>query len=136
MRLEKKLTSKGSRFKIEGMIPRKTLSIIMAVGFCSIALTHSEARERDRAKAKPRPTPIQVTIESISNDSITVNQPGGAKTYKITRDTEITYKGNDVSTSQLQTGMTVEVTPDAIDDSAAGMIQADDPPAAPPKKTK
>jgi len=54
------------------------------------------------------------------------------KTYKIDHNTEITFKGNTVTTDQLQTGMRVEVTPDSVDPGLAEMIQADDPPAAAP----
>jgi len=111
------------------MIPRSILTLMLALGFCSLAVSHADAKAR--GKVKPRPTPFHMTIESISADSITVNDPDGAKTYKITKDTEITFKGDTVTTDQLQTGMRVEVTPDAVDENTAGMIQADDPPAAP-----
>jgi hypothetical protein len=111
------------------MIPRIILPIILAFALCSSAFVpHAGARERARIKARPKPTPE--TIESISTDSITVNEAGGAKTYKITQDTEITYQGDTVSVGQLQTGMRVEVTPDALYDGVAGLIQADEAPAA------
>jgi hypothetical protein len=114
------------------MIPRIILPIVLALGFCSLAVTHADAK--GGGKAKPRPTPFHITIESVSTDSITVNQPGGVKTYKITKDTEISFKGNTVTADQLQSGMRVEVTPDSVDQGVAGMIQADDPPAPPPVK--
>jgi hypothetical protein len=112
------------------MFPRIILPIMLALGFCSIAVTHVDARE----KPKPRPTPFHITIESVSPDSITVNQPGGVKTYKITKSTEITFKGDTVTVDQLQSGMRVEVTPDSVDQGTAEMIQADDPPPPPPAR--
>jgi len=113
----------------EAMIPRIVIPIILALGLCSLAVNHAEAKE---PKVKPRPTPFHVTIEAVSADSITVNDRDGAKTYKIDKNTEISFKGNTVTVDQLQVGMRVEVTPDSVDPGTAGMIQANDPPAAAP----
>lgn len=90
------------------------------------------------AGSKPRPTPVHhhVTIESVSADSITINQPGGVKTFKIGPHTEITFKGQTATVDQLQSGMRVQVTPDAADDDTAGEIMADDPPHDPTPKPK
>jgi hypothetical protein len=116
------------------MIPRSIsrliLPIILVLGFCSMPAM---------AGSKPRATPVHhhVTIESISADSITINQPGGVKTYKISPHTEITFKGETVTVDQLQAGMRVQVTPDAADEDTAGEIMANDPPHDPtPKPTK
>ena len=122
------LTLTGIRFIYPAMIPRIILPLMLAMGFCCLAVTHADAK----GKGKPKATPFHITIESISADSITVNQPGGVKTYKIDKNTEITFKGNTVTVDQLQSGMRVEVTPDSVDQGVAGMIQADDPPAPPP----
>ena len=81
---------------------------------------------------KPNPT-LPITIKSVSSRSITLAQLGGAKTYRITKFTEITFNGDVVTVHRLRPGMRVEVTPDAVDQKAAGFIQADDPPPAPPK---
>jgi hypothetical protein len=113
------------------MIPRLILPLFVALGLCSIAVTHADAK----GKVKPRPTPFHITIESVSADSITVNEPGGVKTYKITHATEISFKGDTVTVDQLQTGMRVEVTPDSVDPGTAEMIQASDPPAPPKAPT-
>jgi hypothetical protein len=114
------------------MIPRITLRLLLVLGLCSLALTHVDAKG---GKAKPRPTPFHITIESVSSDSITVNDPGGVKTYKITHNTEISFKGDTVTVDQLQAGMRVEVTPDSVDAGTAEMIQASDAPL-PPKAPK
>ena len=54
--------------------------------------------------------------------SITINQPGGVLTYKITPFTEITFKGQTTTVDQLQAGMRVQVIPDAADAATAGEI--------------
>ena len=96
-------------------------------------LAHAE--EKKKRDSFPTPYPIiHITIEKVSSRWITVAEPGGEKTYKITKSTEITLKGDTVTVHRLRTGMRVEVTPDAVDQKAAGFIQADDPPPAPPKK--
>ena len=107
------------------MNPRLLLPLLLALGFCVSPVA--------QAGSKPRPTPVHhhVTIESVSADSITVSQPGGAKTYKITPNTEITFKGDNATVDQLQAGMRVQVTPDAVDEGTAGAIAADDPPHDP-----
>jgi len=126
------LTRARSRASIVPMIPRIMLPLFLVVGLCCLSLTNADAKHG--GKAKPRATPFHVTIESVSADSITVDDPGGAKSYKINKDTEITFQGNDITADQLQVGMRVEVTPDAVDDSLAGVIQADDPPSAAPAR--
>jgi hypothetical protein len=105
------------------MTPRIFIPILLIVGFCSLAINHADA------KKKPRPTPFHVTIEAVSADSITINDPAGVKTYKIDKNTEISFKGNTVTPDQLQVGMRVEVTPDSVDPTLAEVIQADDPPS-------
>ena len=79
---------------------------------------------------KPRATPVHhhTVIQAISADSITVSQTGGAKTYKITASTEISFKGETTTADKLQAGMRVSVTPDAVDETVAGQIAANDPP--------
>jgi hypothetical protein len=114
------------------MIPRIVIPVLLAVGFCSLAINHADAK----GKGKPRPTPFHVTIEAVSSDSITINDPSGVKTYKIDKNTQITFKSDTVTADQLQSGMRVEVTPDSVDPTLAEMIQADDPPAAAPEPRK
>ena len=128
-----RLTSWRKAGKIGFMNPRSIsrlfLPIILALGLCSIPAY---------AGSKPRPTPVHhhVTIESISADSITINAPDGVKTYKISPNTEISFKGETATVDQLQAGMRVQVTPDAADDTIAGEIQANDPPHDPTPKPK
>ena len=111
------------------------LPIIVAMGLCALPFTQANAGNTT-AKARPTPVHHHVTIESISADSITVDQPGGVKTYKIGPHTEITFKGQDTTYDQLQAGMRVEVTPDAADEDTAGEIQANDPPHDPTPRPK
>jgi hypothetical protein len=110
------------------MRSRILLPVVMALSLAIVpAAIHAGT------PAKPRPTPVHhhVTIESVSADSITVDEPGGAKTYKISPHTDITFKNDPATVSQLQAGMRVQVTPDAADETVAGEIQADDPPKDP-----
>ena len=109
------------------MKPRILLPAIMALALISPAAWAGNPTPRPRVHH-------HTVIESVSADSITVDDPGGAKSYKINKDTEITFQGNDITADQLQVGMRVEVTPDAVDDSLAGVIQADDPPSAAPAR--
>jgi hypothetical protein len=108
------------------MIPRVILPLVLTLGLLCLPGT-------GQAKSKPRPTPAHhhVTIESVSATSITVSQPGGVVTYKITPSTEITFAGQTTTVDQLQSGMRVQIIPDAADDTAAGEIQADAPPVDP-----
>lgn len=109
------------------MSPRFFLPIVLALSLCAMPAS------RVFAQSKPRPTPVRhhVVIEAISSDSITITTAGGSRTYKITPNTEITFKGETATVDQLQVGMRVQVTPDAADDDAAGEIQASDPPHDP-----
>ena len=103
------------------MIPRIVLPILLVLALCM-----SQGALAD--SPKPRPTPHHSVISAISADSITVDQAGGPKTYKITKDTEITFKGDTVTVDKLAVGMRVTVEPDSTDDTAAGQINANDPP--------
>ena len=105
--------------------PRILIPLIIAVLGISLFTPHASA---GKPKAKASATPFHQTIESISADSITVKKKSGDVTYKITKDTEITFKGDTVTATQLQAGMRVEVTPDAVDPTVAGTISANDPP--------
>ena len=86
------------------------------------------------AAAKPTPGHHHITIESISAASITVNEPGGSVTYKITPNTEITYAGQTTTVDQLQSGMRVHVTPDSTDPTVADQVAASEAPKDPPPK--
>lgn len=109
------------------MTHRIILPILLALGLVTLpAAVHA-----GNSKPKATPNHHHVTIESISPTSITVNEPGGDKTYKIALSTEITFKGQTTTVDQLQVGMRVQVTPDAVDETVAGEIIADDPPHDP-----
>jgi hypothetical protein len=107
------------------MIPRFALPIFLALTLCTAQFAN--------AGVKPRATPVHhhVVIESVSADSITIDQPGGSKTFKITKFTEITFKGDTVTADKLEAGMRVQVTPDAADADTAGQIKANDAPKEP-----
>lgn len=116
---------------IPRLISRFIPSAVLVLGLCLPTL-------QAVAGSKPRPTPVHhhVTIESVSSSSITINEPGGVKTYKIGPHTDITFKGQTATVDQLQAGMRVQVTPDAADEDTAGEIQANDPPHDPTPKPK
>ena len=86
----------------------------------------------------PRPRVHHHTlIETVSADSITITAGETEKTFKITKDTEVTFKGTTTTADQLQAGMRVSITPDAVDPTIAASVQANDPPKDPtPKPTK
>ncbi|HEX4085351.1 MAG TPA: hypothetical protein VHY22_10605 [Chthoniobacteraceae bacterium] len=108
------------------MIPRFLIPLIIAsLGLCFFTPSHACAKDK---KPKASATPFHIVIESISADSITIKRPSGDVTFKIGPNTEITYKGDTVTASQLQAGMRVQVTPDDIDPTVAGMISADEAP--------
>jgi hypothetical protein len=115
------------------MNSRFFLPIALALGLLCVP---QFAQAKGGSKPKPTPNHHHVTIESISATSITVDQPGGVKTYKITANTEISFKGQTATVDQLQVGMRVQVTPDAADEDTAGEIQADDPPHDPTPRPK
>jgi len=115
------------------MISRIILPILLALGLCIPPLAQAN-------NPIPRATPVHrhTVIESVSADSITVSgADGSTKTYKITSTTEITFKGDTVTADKLEAGMRVSITPDGADETAASVIQANDPPKDPtPKKGK
>ena len=116
------------------MIPRIVIPILLALALCMPPLARAGF-----PSPKPRATPVRhhTVIDTVSADSITIDQAGGSKTYAITKFTEITFKGQTTTVDQLQPGMRVTVTPDAADDTSAGQIAADDPPKDPtPRPTK
>lgn len=86
---------------------------------------------------RPKPTPVphyHTVIAEISAESITVQGPKQTKTYKITKDTQITYNGKKVTAADLQAGMKVSVTA-AMDPGTAVVITANKAPNDPaPKK--
>lgn len=110
------------------MIPRILLPILLTVALCISPAARGETKKRVVVHH-------HTVIESVSADSITITAADGTHSYKITKDTEITFKGQTATADQLQAGMRVTVTPDAADDTAAGMIAANDPPKAEPSPT-
>jgi hypothetical protein len=77
---------------------------------------------------KPKKTPkVHMVIGSVDANSITVKEGDKTTTYKITPQTEITFKGNTATVADLKAGMRVDVTA-STDQSVADRIAANDPP--------
>jgi len=114
------------------MIPRILLPILLAFALCA-----SPAARAGQPKPRPPRVHHHTVIETVSADSITISESGNDKTYKITKGTEITFKGETTTADKLEAGMRVSITPDGADETAASVIQANDPPKDPtPKKGK
>jgi len=106
------------------MIQRILPSLLLTFALCLFTAT--------KASANPPPKPVHhhTVIEAVSADSITITSAAGTKTFKITKSTEITFKNQNVTPDKLEAGMRVNVTPDAVDETVAGQIAANDPPKA------
>ena len=117
---------------IPGVKPRTLIPLIVSAICLACLLPLAGAKSWPKTKEKARPTPFHVVIESVSASSITVKKQEGDVTYKIDRNTEISYKGQTVTADQLQAGMRVSVTADAVDATLASLVQAEDPPKAAP----
>jgi hypothetical protein len=99
------------------MNPR--IILVLALGVQTIL---AGAAYAENARPQPRVNPRQplgkkeapkvehTTISSISAESITISEHGKAKTYKITKDTEISLKGQKVTADDLKAGMRVTVS--------------------------
>jgi hypothetical protein len=80
-----------------------------------------------RAPEKKEHTQEHTTISSISAESITITDGGKAKTFKITKDTEIDLKGQKAKAEDLKAGMRVSVNMGS-DATIASRINASDAP--------
>lgn len=79
-------------------------------------------------KPTPKPKPKHTVIASVDAGSITIKEGDGKTvTYKITAQTEITFKGNPAKVEDLKAGQRVSVTA-GMDAGVADRIAADDPP--------
>lgn len=107
--------------------------LLFAALLLLVALPDGAFAGRPFPKVKPTPVPPHhTTIASISADSITVDEAKASKTYKITSNTEITYKDQKATVSDLHAGMRVSVTAGA-DPETAARIAANEPPKEPVK---
>jgi hypothetical protein len=118
------------------MTSRIVLPAFLAIGLAFMPMASFAKGGGGKSAPKATPNHHHTTIESVSATSITVSAADGVKTYKIASSTEITFKGQSATASQLQTGMRVQVVPDAVDETIAGEIQADDAPVDPTPKPK
>ncbi|MEI8234618.1 MAG: hypothetical protein WCH57_08025 [Verrucomicrobiota bacterium] len=82
------------------------------------------------AQSTPTPMPVRHTvIASVSSDSITIDTGKKTITYQIGKQTKCFFMGKLVTSSDLQTGMRVSVTP-AFDEKTAEAINASTAPKA------
>jgi len=110
------------------MIPRIIVPILLALVLCTPQLVKGQGI---KPRATPNRTRHHTVIESVSADSITIDQPGGSKTFKIVSTTEITFKGQSTTADKLEAGMRVQVMADDVDPGTAASISANDPPKDP-----
>jgi len=100
--------------------------ILTLTALATLAIT----ADLQAAAAKPTPfVPHHTLIGSISATQITINTFTSSKTYKINKDTVITYQGNTVTTADLKPGMKVSITA-GTDPDVAATITASPPPKA------
>jgi hypothetical protein len=112
----------------------KKSSLILLFTFVALALLTPAGIQAANPSPTPKATPhIYTTIESVDANSITIKGPKATSTYKITPQTEITFKGETVAVTDLKPGMRVSVTA-GTDATEAERIAAEDPPKAAPKK--
>jgi len=105
---------------------------ILSVLLFSVALALVSQTVFAGASATPKPRPHHYNkITDIDKDSISTSDDKVTKTYKIDKNTEITYNGETVTVDKLSVGLKVEVDP-GVDEDVAGRIVASDPP--PPSK--
>jgi len=102
----------------------------LGLGAMALLLSVSVACAAPAAKSTPAP-PKHTVISTVSAESITVDTGSGSKTYKITKNTEITFGGKNVKVDELKAGMRVSVVA-GFDTSTAGEIAASNAPKATP----
>jgi len=115
-------------------MPRRTLPCLLATVLGVLALGSAPgfaAAPKAPKTNKATPVPTHSTISTISADSITVAEPKGSKTYKITKSTELDLKGEKVKVDDLKPGMRVSVTVGS-DATVAERISASEAPTEPP----
>src|SRR5205823_1696751 len=106
--------------------------LLVATIAAALSITTSAHAGNPAPKRTPVP-PKHTTIASISADSITVMEANStSKTYKITDDTVIEFKGQKAKATDLQPGMRVSVTAGS-DQTKAARISANEAPKEPTK---
>ncbi len=123
------------------MNPRNLLLLVLILGVQSLcimdALSETKVPKPPKAPKLPKPSekatpvPIHTTIASIGADSITLSEPNGKKTYKITKDTEFDLKGEKVKLEDLKVGMRASVSVGS-DPGVANRISASEAPTDAP----
>ena len=122
------------------MNPRYIPTLVVVLGVQALCVM--EARSATKAPApkplrtpkpaeKGTPVPTHTTIAGIAADSITLAEPNGKKTYKITKDTEFDLKGEKVKLEDLKVGMRASVTVGS-DPGVASRISASEAPSDAP----
>lgn len=107
---------------------------LLATLILALLLPNGSVFAGSKNEPKKTPTPPKHTvISSVSADSITINAADNTKTYKITKDTVIEFKGQKAQITDLQPGMRVSVSTSS-DPATASRISASEPPKEPTKK--
>lgn len=104
----------------------------LTLWFCSLSavlalITASPAVAAGKKKKKP--PPHINTISAVTADSVTIAEEKGQKTLAVTPFTEINVNGRKAQVTDLQPGMTVNVTL-GTDPSKASRIMAGEAPVA------
>ncbi len=103
---------------------------IIALLFALVALALTVPANAGTPTPTPKPkTPkrTHTVIQTVDANSITIQMGDKTTSYKITPQTEITFKGNTATVGDLKPGMRVDVTA-GMDPTVADRIAADDPP--------
>ena len=108
---------------------KKTLvALLCVIAALALAAPIVHAGTPTPAPKTPKKNPrTHTVIQSVDASSITVKTGDQSSTYKITPQTEITFKGNPATVKDLQAGMRVDVTA-GMDPGTADRIAADDAP--------
>ncbi len=107
---------------------KRLIALLFAVAALAIVAPSIHAGTPTPAPKTPKKTPrTHTVIASVDASSITVKAGDQSSTYKITPQTEITFKGNPSTAGDLKPGMRVDVTA-GMDAGTADRIAADGPP--------
>lgn len=107
---------------------KSSIALLLTLLALALALPAGLYAATPTPAPKPKKTPrTHTVIQTVDASSITVQSGDQTTTYKITKLTEITYKGNTATVADLKPGMRVDVTA-GMDPTVADRIAADDAP--------
>lgn len=114
--------------------PRILLVLALSISTLITGAAYAENKEGSRPPGKgdagrgeKREGNGPITISKVSGESITIGEGAKEKTYKITKSTEITVKGQKAKAEDLKEGMRVNVSM-GYDATTAARISASDAP--------